>query len=102
MQGVMRNERQNSRGGRERKGLFGAGGLRRRPWRNRGVETRDSWSRVTIWELELDSKCCRDLGLGRGSRKDESMMLWQPSQESVEGRAGRAPVLTALHVVCAS
>lgn len=99
MQGVMRNERQNSRGGREGKGLFGAGGLRRRPWRNRGVETRDSWSRVTIWELELDSKYCRDLVLERGNRKDDAM---QPSQESVEGRAGRAPVLTALHVVCAS
>lgn len=91
MQGVMRNERQNSRGGRERKGLFGAGGLRRRPWRNRGVET--------SWELELDSKYCRDLGLERGNRKDDAM---QPSQESVEGRAGRASVLTALHVVCAS
>lgn len=41
----------------------------------------------------------RDLGLERGNRKDDAM---QPSQESVEGRAGRAPVLTALHVVCAS
>lgn len=41
----------------------------------------------------------RDLGLERGNRKDDAM---QPSQESVEGWAGRASVLTALHVVCAS
>lgn len=75
----------------EEKALFGTGGLvaGREVWRPGTV--REPWDNLGARAGQQGLRGTGTLREGTGRK-----MLWQQSQESVEGQTGRAPVPTAL------